>query len=177
MIHQNQEVAMDIIQTSLEDFSIRKAERGDIPTILSLIKDLAQYEDLLKDVKATEEILEKSLFEEKTAHMYLPLYKGGAIGYFIFFYNFSTFEGRPGLYLEDLYIDPQYRGRGYGRKCLSFMAKHALEKDCRRFEWTCLKTNTPSYELYKSLGADDHTEWVIFRLDGEDLKAMGTPEL
>lgn len=168
---------MDTFKTSLEGFSIRKATREDIPTILSFIKDLAVYEDLLKDVTATEEILEKSLFDEKTANMYLPLYEGEPIGYFVFFYNFSTFEGRPGLYLEDLYIDPKYRHRGYGKKCLAFMAKHAVEKNCRRFEWTCLKTNTPSYELYQSLGADDHTEWVIFRLDGEELKDMAKEDL
>lgn len=163
---------MDNKQEALKNFSIRKAERSDIPVVLKFIKDLATYENLLDDVTATEEVLEKAIFDENAAQLYLPLYEGKPIGYFIFFYNFSTFEGRPGLYLEDLYIDPQYRNHGFGQQCLAFMARHAVEKDCRRFEWTCLKTNTPSYELYKNLGADDHVEWVIFRLEGQNLKDM-----
>lgn len=158
-----------IINTKKEDFKIRFAEEKDIKLILDFIKELADYEKLLHEVVATEEILMESLFVRKAAEVVIAEYKEEAIGFALFFHNFSTFVGRPGIYLEDLYIRPEMRGRGYGKTLLSFLAKLGLERNCGRFEWWCIDWNEPSIEFYKSIGAEAMDEWTVYRVHGNAL--------
>eukprot|EP01112_Ceratiomyxa_fruticulosa_P021182 TRINITY_DN7389_c0_g2_i1.p1 TRINITY_DN7389_c0_g2~~TRINITY_DN7389_c0_g2_i1.p1 ORF type:complete len:163 (-),score=26.23 TRINITY_DN7389_c0_g2_i1:91-579(-) len=152
-------------------FSTRPAKIGDVPTILSLIKELAQYEKLLDEVKATEETLRHSLFESerKVAEVILAFEGEIAVGYALFFHNFSTFLGVPGIYLEDIYIKPEYRKRGYGKSLLVEVAHLAKERGCGRVEWSVLDWNQPSIDFYKSLGAFPMSDWTGFRLTGSEL--------
>lgn len=159
-------------ETTLDGFTIRTTTEKDTPLIYRFICELADYEGLLHEVKSTEEILRQSIFEEHACKVVIAEYKKEPIGFAMYFHNFSTFEGRPGLYLEDLYIDPAYRGKGFGKKLLQFLAHIAVEKNCKRFEWWCLDTNTPSIEFYKSLGAIPMDEWTVFRIDGDTLPKM-----
>lgn len=163
----------NIIDTRLEDFKLRLAGVEDVPLILDFIKALAEYEKMSDEVLATEEMLEKSLFQEKRAEVIIGEYKEKPVAFALFFHNFSTFVGRPGLYLEDIYVNPEMRGLGIGKIFLSFLAKLAVERDCGRFEWCCLNWNEPSIKFYKSLGAKAMDEWITFRLDGEELKELG----
>lgn len=163
-----------IIETKKEDFKIRIAEEKDINLILNFIKELASYEELLHEVVATEELLRESLFQRKAAEVIIGEYKGEAIGFALFFHNFSTFLGKPGLYLEDLYIRPEMRGRGYGKTILSFLAKLALERNCGRFEWWCLDWNEPSIKFYKSIGAEPMDEWTVYRVHGNALTDLAS---
>ncbi|MDO5037920.1 MAG: GNAT family N-acetyltransferase [Tissierellia bacterium] len=163
---------MTVYETGLRGYRIREAQREDTPQILQFIRDLADYEGLLQEVKADLEGLEEALFDDEAAQVVLAELEGRPIGFALFFYNFSTFEGRPGLYLEDLYIQPDYRNRGYGKKLLEFLAHKAHNKRCKRFEWWCLDTNTPSYAFYKALGAQDMVDWTVFRIDGDTLVNM-----
>lgn len=158
-----------LLGTKKEDFKIRFAEEKDISLILNFIKELADYEKLLHEVVATEEILMESLFRRKVAEVIIAEYKGEPIGFALFFHNFSTFLGKPGIYLEDLYIKPEMRGRGYGKTLLSFLAKLALERNCGRFEWWCIDWNEPSIEFYKSIGAEPMDEWTVYRVHGDAL--------
>lgn len=158
-----------IISTKKEDFNIRFAREEDVSLVFEFIKELADYEKLLHEVVATEDILRKSLFERKVAEVVIAEYREEPIGFALFFHNFSTFLGRPGLYLEDLYIRPDMRGRGYGKTLLSFLAKLAKDRDCGRFEWWCIDWNEPSIKFYKSIGAEAMDEWTVYRLDGERL--------
>ena len=157
------------METKYENFKIRFAEAGDVKLILDFIKELADYEKLLHEVVATEEILMESLFERKAAEVIIAEYKGQPIGFALFFHNFSTFLGRPGIYLEDLYIRPEMRGRGYGKTLLAFLAKLAIERNCGRFEWWCIDWNEPSIDFYKSIGAIPMDEWTVFRVRDEAL--------
>lgn len=157
------------IKTKKEDFTIRFAKEEDVPLILAFIKELADYEKLLHEVVATEEILMQSLFVRKVAEVVIAEYKEKPIGFALFFHNFSTFLGKPGIYLEDLYITPDMRGRGYGKTLLSFLAKLAKDRDCGRFEWWCIDWNEPSIEFYKSIGAEPMDEWTVYRVDGDRL--------
>lgn len=159
-------------KTNIEGFMIREGKRKDIPLILRFIRELADYEGLLHEVKATEDILEQSIFEEEGAHVFIAEENEKPVGFALYFYNFSTFEGRAGLYLEDLYIAPEYRGKGYGKKMLQCLAHQAVEKNCKRFEWWCLDENKPSYDFYKAIGAEDMVDWTVFRVDGERLQTM-----
>lgn len=145
-------------------FSIRFAEERDIGLILSFIKKIATYEKLLDEVKATEQVLHENIFIKKHAEVIIAELDSISIGFALFFYNFSTFVGRPGLYLEDIFIDKQYRGNGYGKKMLSFLANIAKEKNCGRMEWVVLDWNEPSINFYKSLGARAMSEWTIYRI-------------
>ncbi|MDO5714118.1 MAG: GNAT family N-acetyltransferase [Tissierellia bacterium] len=163
---------MERYETGIKDFTIRRTTIDDTPLIYRFIRELADYEGLLHEVKSTEEILRKSIFEEKACKVVIAELAGEPIGFSLYFHNFSTFEGRPGLYLEDLYIDPKYRGKGYGKKLLQFLAHEAVRLDCKRFEWWCLNTNTPSFEFYKSIGAEPMDEWTVFRIDGTTLIDM-----
>lgn len=156
----------------LTGFKIRFAEESDVPVILGLIKELAVYEHLLDQVTATEEVLRQSLFERKAAEVIIAEYENKPIGYGLFFYNFSTFLGRPGIYLEDLYITPGMRGKGFGKTMLSFVAKIAVERNCVRFEWSCLDWNEPSIQIYKKLGAVSLDEWTMYRLIGKPLENL-----
>lgn len=160
------------IQTQKKDLFIRFAEEKDVSLILKFIKELADYEKLLHEVVATEEILRETLFKRKAAEVIIAEYKDEPIGFALFFHNFSTFLGKQGIYLEDLYIRPNMRGRGYGKTLLSFLAKLARERDCGRFEWWCIDWNEPSIKFYKSIGAVPMDEWTVYRVDGEDLNKL-----
>lgn len=153
--------------------TFRFAERKDTPLILRFIRELAEYEGLLSEVVATEEILEEWLFEKKKAEVIFAVNeKGEETGFALFFHNFSTFLGRAGIYLEDLYVSPSYRGKGYGKAILRKLAQIALERGCGRLEWWCLDTNTPSIGFYLSLGAEPMSDWTVYRLAGETLKNL-----
>ena len=147
----------------------RFATKEDVPAILSLILELAEYEKMTDDVVATEELLGEWLFEKKTAEVLLAIDNDKPIGYAIFFHSFSTFLGRAGIYLEDLYVTPAYRGRGYGKGLLRNVANIAVERKCGRLEWSCLDWNKPSIDFYLSVGAKPMEGWTMYRLSGDDL--------
>ncbi|NBI06123.1 GNAT family N-acetyltransferase [Senegalia massiliensis] len=153
-----------LIDTRLNDFKIRFAEEKDIPLILKFIKELADYEELLHEVIATEEILMDSLFKKKTAEVIIGEYENEPVSFALFFHNFSTFLGRPGIYLEDLYVRPEMRGKGMGKIMLSYLAKLAIERNCGRLEWWCLDWNKSSIEFYKQMGAIPMDEWTVYRV-------------
>ncbi|MDD2192284.1 MAG: GNAT family N-acetyltransferase [Bacteroidales bacterium] len=153
----------------MENVRIRKANKRDTPLILNFIKDLSVYEKLPHEVSATVEILHKSLFVEKNAKVVFILEGEKEVGFALYFYNFSTFTGKKGLYLEDLFVLEEYRGKGYGKKLLAYLADIAIKEDCSRFEWIVLDWNTPSIEFYKSLKAFPLSDWTVFRLQKEDL--------
>ena len=159
------------IQTKIEGFIIRGAEKKDCGLILSFIKELAEYEKLLHEVEATEEILAHSLFStEPCAKAIIGEFEGQPVGYALFFTNFSTFTGRPGIYLEDLYISPNMRGQGFGKSLLAYLAKLAQEKNYTRVEWSVLDWNEPSIQFYRSIGAIPMEGWTVQRLHGQALK-------
>ncbi|MEN8228565.1 MAG: GNAT family N-acetyltransferase [Bacteroidota bacterium] len=161
------------IETKVEGFQIRKAQRSDTSIVLDFIKKLADYEKLTHEVVATEEKLEKYLFgEEKVAEVVIGYYHNIPVGFALYFYNFSTFLARPGIYLEDLYVLEQYRGKGFGKVLLTYLAKKAVEKDCGRLEWAVLDWNEPSIEFYKSLGAKLMNEWIVHRVTGDALDEL-----
>lgn len=154
----------------MDDFMIRKAERGDVALVLDFIKKLAEYERLSHEVVATEKELEKYLFgEEKVAEVVIGYHQENPVGFALYFYNFSTFLGKPGIYLEDLFVLEEQRGKGFGKALLAYLAKLAIEKDCGRLEWAVLDWNEPSIEFYKSLGARLMNEWIVNRLTGDTL--------
>lgn len=156
----------------MSDFIIRVAREEDTSLVLRFIKELADYEQLLHEVVATEEILYESLFVKKTAEVIIGEYQGKPIGFALFFHNFSTFLGRAGLYLEDLYITPNMRGKGYGKIMLAYLAKLAVERKCGRLEWWCLDWNQASIDFYKKMGAIPMDEWTVFRLTDDALIKM-----
>lgn len=162
----------ELITTKKEGFKIRFAEEKDIGLILEFIKELADYEKLLHEVVATEEILMDSLFVRKAAEVIIGEHNGEPVGFALFFHNFSTFLGRPGLYLEDLYVKPEMRGKGYGKTLLAFLAKLAIERNCGRFEWWCIDWNEPSINFYKSIGAVPMDEWTVYRVTGDALTTL-----
>lgn len=150
----------------------RFAERKDAALILEFIKGLAEYEKLSDEVIATPETLEEWIFERQKAEVIFALQDGVEVGFALFFHNFSTFLGRAGLYLEDLFVKPAYRGKGYGKGLLAALAKIALERGCGRLEWVCLDWNKPSIDFYKSLGAMPMDDWTIYRVAGDTLTAL-----
>ena len=156
----------------MELLAFRAARREDVPLILEMIRALAEYEQLLSEVVATESVLEEWLFDKEKAEVLFPMLEGKEIGFALYFHNFSTFLGRAGLYLEDLYIQPEYRGRGYGRKVLQKLAQIAVERGCGRLEWWCLDWNAPSIAFYKKLGAQPMDEWTVYRLTGDTLRGL-----
>ena len=158
--------------TNLQQFKIRIAEQKDIPVILSLIKELAEYEKMSDDVVATEELLRESLFVKKVAEVVIGEYEEKTVCFALFFHNFSTFLGKSGLYLEDLYIKPYMRGKGIGKMMLSYIGKLAVERDCGRMEWACLDWNEPSIKFYKHMGAVPMDDWTIYRISGDELKNL-----
>ena len=155
-----------------QDLKIRFAKAQDIKLIFQFIQELAEYEKLSHEVVTTEEVLYDSLFVKKVAEILIVEVEGKAIGYAIFFHNFSTFLGRSGIYLEDLYIRPEMRGKGYGKKLLSYLAKIAVDRNCGRLEWSCLVNNKPSIGFYKGLGAKEMGEWTVFRMTGNKLENL-----
>ena len=156
----------------LNAFSIRQAVPADVTLILQFIKKLGAYEKLSHEVVATEEKLRKTLFEQKMAEVIIGEYQGEPVGFALFFHNYSTFLGQAGIYLEDLFIDPGMRGKGFGKKMLAHLAKLAVERDCGRLEWSCLDWNEPSICFYKGLGAKALEDWTIFRVTGDTLQEM-----
>ena len=150
----------------------RFAQEKDTALILYFIKELAKYEKMLDDVVATEEILKEWIFEKGKAEVIFALEDGKEVGFALFFHNFSTFLGRSGLYLEDLFVKPEFRGKGYGKALLKKLAQIAVERGCGRFEWSCLDWNKPSIDVYLSLGAQPMEEWTVYRLTGEALAKM-----
>jgi GNAT superfamily N-acetyltransferase len=145
----------------------------DAAVILSLIKELAEYEHLSHEVVATENDIRKTLFGDRPfAETLIGEYKGLPISFALFFHNFSTFVGKPGIYLEDLYVQPAYRGKGFGSKMLAHIAALARERDCGRFEWSVLNWNTPAIRTYEKLDASPMKEWILYRLSGEALNRL-----
>ena len=155
-----------------DDISFRLATEEDVPLILYYVKELADYEQLGQEVAATEDALRESLFRKHWAEVLIGELNGQPVGYALFFHNFSTFQGRAGVYLEDLYVHPAYRGRGFGRLFLRRLAQIALERGCGRLEWACLDWNEPSVRFYKRLGARPLEGWTTYRLDEEGLREM-----
>ena len=152
--------------------NIRFAQPGDEGTILGFIHGLADYENMSADVVATEELLREWIFEKQKAEVLFAEMDGKEVGIALFFHNFSTFLGRAGIYLEDLFVLPEYRGKGCGTALLKRLAQITVERGCGRLEWSCLDWNKPSIDFYLSLGAKPMDEWTVYRLTGETLKAM-----
>lgn len=150
-------------------FEIRFANENDVSIIYDFICRLAEYENMLGDVVATPELLKEWIFEKKKAEVVLAVENGNAVGFALFFHNFSTFLGRSGIYLEDLFVLPEYRGNGYGKALLKKLAEIAVERDCGRLEWSCLNWNKPSIDFYLSLGAKPMDEWSVYRMAGDTL--------
>ena len=150
----------------------RFANENDVCIILQFIRELAEYEKMLNEVVATEEILRHWIFEEKKAEVIFALEDGKEVGFALFFHNFSTFLGRAGLYLEDLYVQPQHRGKGHGKGLLKQLARIAVERGCGRLEWSCLDWNKPSIDFYLSLDAVPMDGWTVYRLTGDTLNKM-----
>jgi len=153
--------------------SIRPASEADTGVILELIRGLAEYERLSHLVTATEETLRESLFGAAPGAEVLLAFAGGtAVGFAVFFHNFSTFLGVKGLWLEDIFVNPEYRGRGYGKRLLLAVARIAHERGCGRFEWAALDWNTPAWDFYRSLGAVPMEDWTMFRVDRPTLATL-----
>lgn len=156
----------------MNDISFRPAVPEDCPLILSFIKALAEYEKMSDQVVATEELLKEWIFEKGKAEVIFPVVDGEEVGFALFFHNFSTFLGRAGIYLEDLFIKPEHRGKGYGKATLQELGRIALERGCGRLEWAFLDWNRPSIDFYLSLDAKPMDEWTVYRLTGDSLKGL-----
>ena len=157
----------------MPEIALRTATERDVPLILSFVRELAEYERLSHEVVATEELLRASLFgERQAAEVVIGNYGDEPAGFALFFHNFSTFLGRPGIYLEDLYVTPSLRGRGVGRAMLAYLAKLAKKRDCGRLEWSVLDWNEPAIKLYKSIGATPMDDWTVFRVTEETLHGL-----
>lgn len=149
--------------------NFRMATRDDSALILSFIRDLAEYEKLSHEVVATEELLEEWIFNQGKAEVIFVMEEDREVGFALFFHNFSTFLGRAGIYLEDLFVKPEHRGKGYGKALLKKLAQIAVERGCGRLEWSCLDWNKPSIDFYLSLGAAPMDGWTVYRLTGDTL--------
>ena len=154
----------------------RYATEQDVPLILSFIRSLAEYEHMADEVVATEALLQEWIFEKRKAEVIFALEDGKETGFALFFHNFSTFLGRAGIYLEDLFVLPEYRGKGYGKGLIQTLARIAVERGCGRLEWWCLDWNTPSIEFYRSLGAVPMDEWTVYRITGNTLLELGSSD-
>jgi len=159
------------------NLTFRYAKESDTALILRFIKDLAEYEKKLDEVIATENILKEWLFEKEKAEVIFALIDGIEVGFALFFHNFSTFLGKAGIYLEDLYVKPEYRGYGYGKSILIRLAQIAVERGCGRLEWWCLDWNKPSIDFYLSLGAEPMKDWTVYRIAGATLDNMASPQI
>lgn len=153
-------------------FAFRDAERKDVPLILQFIKEIAAYEKMSDQVIADEATLETWIFDKEKAEVFFAMEDGKEIGFALYFHNFSTFVGRGGIYLEDVYIRPEYRGKGYGKAILKKLAAIAVERGCGRMEWVCLDWNQPSIDFYLSLGAQPMSDWTLYRLTGDALTQL-----
>ena len=157
-------------------FSFRTAVREDTPLILRFIRELADYEELLDEVVAEEATLEHWIFDLQKAEVIFALDGETEAGFALYFHNFSTFLGRAGLYLEDLYVRPEYRGQGCGRALLQRLAAIAVERGCGRLEWWCLDRNLPGVRFYRSLGAEPMSDWTVYRIAGDTLTGLAAGE-
>ena len=159
----------------MPDTRVREASEGDVPLILSLIRELAEYEKLSHEVVATEDGLRNSLFgERRYAEVLIAEHDGTPAGFALFFHNFSTFLGKPGLYLEDLYVKPAFRGAGIGRKLLVHLASLAKGRGCGRLEWWVLDWNEPAIGFYRSVGAEPMDDWTVYRVSGSALEDLAS---
>ena len=158
----------------MPDITYRPAERGDIELIMKFIRDLAEYEKLADQVVADAGVLADWLFEKRVAKVVFALCDGVEAGFALYFHNFSTFLGRAGIYLEDLYVRPEYRGRGLGLGLMRYLARECVQLGCGRLEWSCLDWNRHSIDFYLALGAVPQSEWTTYRLTGEALAALGS---
>ena len=160
------------METKKEPLEIRFATPGDVPLILSFIKELAEYEKSTEEITASEEQLQRTLFGEKRAEVLIAEAGGVPAGFALFFHNYSTSLGKAGLYLEDLYVRPPWRGRGTGKALLSRLAQLVRERDCGRLEWACMNWNEPAIGFYRSLGARSQDDLMVFHLGEEDVKKL-----
>ncbi len=159
--------------SGIPGFVIRQATEADVPLILQFIRGLAEYERLSHEVVADEATLRRTLFgERKVAEVVIGSHDDKPVCFALFFHNFSTFLGRPGIYLEDLFVNPDQRGKGFGKAMLAYLAKLAIERECGRLEWSVLDWNEPAINFYKSLGAKPMDEWTMFRVTGDALKEL-----
>ena len=159
----------------MSDTRVREASEGDVPLILSLIRELAEYEKLSDEVVATEDGLRDSLFgERRYAEVLIAEHGGAPAGFALFFHNFSTFLSKPGIYLEDLYVKPEFRGAGIGKKLLVYLARLAKERTCGRLEWWVLDWNEPSIGFYERLGAVPMDDWTVYRVSGSALEDLAS---
>ncbi|WP_221645136.1 GNAT family N-acetyltransferase [Listeria booriae] len=156
----------------MAELQFRFAAEGDVPLVLRFIKELAEYEGMLDQVVATEEALHEWLFEKEKAEVLIGEYGGESVGFALFFHNFSTFLGRSGIYLEDLYVQPNVRGKGFGKAFLKRLAEIAVERGCGRLEWWCLDWNKPSIDFYLKMGAEAMEDWTVYRIAGETLTKL-----
>lgn len=157
----------------MDNLIIKNAVERDVPLLLDFIKKIAEYEKLSDEVKATEDSLKESLFSAKnTAYALLAFIDDKAVAYAIYFYNFSTFKGKKGLYLEDIFVLPEYRGRGIGKKLFLHLVEIARNENCGRLEWSVLNWNKPAIDFYISLGASPMNEWTVYRLDEEQFDSL-----
>lgn len=157
-----------------EKFTFRYAKRDDISLILQFIKDLAAYEKMINEVVADEKTLEEWIFDKQKAEVIFAVVDDEEIGFALFFHNFSTFLGRAGIYLEDLFVKPEYRGKGYGKAILKKLAAIAVERGCGRLEWWCLDWNKPGIDFYLSLGAEPMDDWMVYRITGDTLSNLAS---
>ena len=160
------------MQSENKELVIRPAEPRDVGLILELIRELAEYERMADQVVATEEGLQAALFERQVAHAMIAEEAGEPVGFVLYFFNFSTFEGHEGLYLEDLFVRPAYRGKGYGKALFRALAAVAESRGCPRFEWSCLDWNTPSQGFYRRMGAQPMEDWTVWRRTRQALEAL-----
>lgn len=156
----------------ITELEFRYAERKDVSLILRFIKELADYEKMLDEVITDEATLEEWIFDKQKAEVIFACVNDKEVGFALFFHNFSTFLGRAGLYLEDLYVSPEYRGNGYGKAILKKLASIAIERKCGRLEWWCLDWNKPSIDFYLSLGAEPMSDWTVYRLSDDTLSKL-----
>ena len=156
----------------MSNTQFRFATENDAALILEFIRALAEYEKMSDDVVANEELLREWIFEKKKAEVIFAVESGVEVGFALFFHNFSTFLGRAGIYLEDLFVKPEYRGRGHGKALICELARITVERGCGRLEWCCLDWNHPSIDFYTSLGAVPMDEWTTYRLTGESLNTL-----
>ena len=163
---------MKYFDTNITNFKVRYATKDDINIIFDYIKKLAEYEHLLNEVKATQQELTESIFERHRAETLIAEYNGSPVGFALYFYNYSTFLGKANMYLEDLFIDEEYRNRGFGKAIFAVLAKICIQQGCGRLDWSVLNWNTPSIEFYKRLGARPIDDWTVYRLDEEKLKNL-----
>lgn len=152
-------------------FYLRDAQPGDERTILTLIRGIAEYEHMLDQVENSEALIRTQIFEKKTAECIIACENDTPVGFALFFTNYSTFVGKPGLYLEDLFVMPEHRGKGYGKKLFTRLARLAVDRGYARMEWTCLDWNAPSIAFYQSMDARPMSEWTNWRLQGDTLIA------